>query len=102
MDQPTPFCSAVLATDGSSEAQAVVTYAGALAWPPATKISVASIVEVQPPGELAIGRMSARGLSGWRRVLESSHTAARDQALQFVAEAAAELRERQQLGRGFA
>jgi nucleotide-binding universal stress UspA family protein len=94
MDQLTPFRRAILATDGSTEAQAVVTFAGALAWQPETRISVASIVEVQPPSELAIDRMAARGLSGWRRVLELSHTAARDQASRFVADAAASLRER--------
>lgn len=94
MDQPTPIHRAVLATDGSKEAQAVVTFAGALAWEPATRITVASIVEVQPPSELAIGHMAGKGFADWRRVLELSHSAARDQALRFVADAGAALRER--------
>lgn len=92
VDPTTPISRAVLATDGSKEAQAVVTFASALAWQPAAKISVASIVEVQPPSELAIGHLAGKGFADWRRVLEVSHSAARDQAFQFVADAAAELR----------
>jgi hypothetical protein len=62
MDQPTAIRRAVLATDGSREAQAVVTFASALDWQPATTIAVASIVEVQPPSDLAIGHMARQGL----------------------------------------
>jgi nucleotide-binding universal stress UspA family protein len=56
-------------------------------------MSVASIVEVQPPSELTIGHMAGKGFADWHRVLELSHSAARDQALQFVADAAATLRQ---------
>jgi nucleotide-binding universal stress UspA family protein len=38
--------------------------------------------------------MAGKGFADWRRVLELSHSAARDQALQFVADAAAALRRR--------
>ena len=82
MDQPATILQAVLATDGSTEAQAAVTFAGALAWQPEATISAVSVVEVHPPSELAAGHLAEKGFADWRRVLELSHIAARDQALQ--------------------
>ena len=69
MDQLTPIHRAVLATDGSEHAHAAAVFAGALAWPQGATISVASVVEVPNPSDVAISRMAGKGFEDWRRVL---------------------------------
>ena len=85
---------AILATDGSEHARATTMFASTLTWPAGTVISVASVVEVPNPGDLAIRHMQSKGFEDWRQILEQSHTAARDQARRYTADAAAALRAR--------
>lgn len=92
MDHLTPIHRAVLATDGSGHAHAAAGFAGALAWPRWATISVASVVGVPNPSDVAISRMAGKGVEDWRRVLELRHFAARDRTLADVAAVAAALR----------
>jgi nucleotide-binding universal stress UspA family protein len=94
MERPWPIRRAILAIDGSEHARAALAMAGALAWQPEATIWVTCVVDVPSPSEVAVGRMAAKGVADWRRVLELSHYDARDRAQGYVAEAAAELRQR--------
>jgi nucleotide-binding universal stress UspA family protein len=92
MTSLTPIRRALLATDGSEYARAATGFAGALAWPPGTSISLASIIEAPDPSTMAISHLEGKGFSDWRRVLELSYEAAGDRARENVAAAAATLR----------
>ena len=86
-----PMTRALLATDGSEQAEAAATFARELDWPPGSTIAIASIVEGPPPGKLA---MEVHGFDNWRRVLESVQREAHQQAQDSIAEAATILRQR--------
>ena len=85
----------VLATDGSVHAEATLAFINALAWQSGeTTIWVTTVVDVPAPSEQTAGRLMAKGLADWRRVLELAHNDARDRASGVVGDAARRLRER--------
>lgn len=79
---------AILATDGSANAAAATTFAGALDWSSGTRISVASVIDVTDPGDLLVNEWEEQARTDWRMIIEQSYTSARQQAMSVIEEAA--------------